>query len=585
MARRHSFPHQTQCEGAARTRRAAAGAKAAKTLRFATVAAKDWVAESLAGLKPVTAGRFIVHGAHDRAGIAPNRIGIEIEAALAFGTGHHGTTRGCLLALDRLCKSGAAARPRRAFSISAPAPACSPSPPRGALRQRVLATDIDAAAVRVARDNARLNRVGAAGRARHGERRHGAGDPRPRAVRSGLRQYPARAAAAPGRAAGQDRRARRPRRAVRPSACAGQCRARRLSRVPRSNGGSSSTAGRRWCSSAADKPLAPLPAAGGAIHKLPRCSRRISSRSRIAASAATARRGSRRCGRSSSGAASTVSSCRAPTVTRTNMCRPAPSGSPGSPASPARPALAIVLADRAVIFVDGRYTVQVRDEVDASAFTVEHLVEHPPAAVDRGESAGRRQARLFAVAAYGRWRRAARQSLRSGRRQASLPSPTIRSMPAGHDRPPPPLGAVVLHDLRYAGEDATAKLARVRADLEKITADALVVSDPQAVSLAVQHPRQRRAAHAGGARLRAWCRRRAGRRSISTAASSATTSGIASKNSPMIRARTISSAILPRSAKRNARCGSIRPPVRRRSRGSSPRTAARSCAAAIRSCR
>ena len=84
---------------------AAAGPAAAKALRFEQVAAKDWVAESLAGLKPVSAGRFIVHGAHDRAGIPFNRIGIEIEAALAFGTGHHGTTRGCLLALDRLCKT------------------------------------------------------------------------------------------------------------------------------------------------------------------------------------------------------------------------------------------------------------------------------------------------------------------------------------------------------------------------------------------------------------------------------------------------------------------------------------------------
>ena len=59
----------------------------------------DWVAQSLAGLKPVRAGRFIVHGAHDRADLRANDIGIEIEAALAFGTGHHGTTRGCLLAL------------------------------------------------------------------------------------------------------------------------------------------------------------------------------------------------------------------------------------------------------------------------------------------------------------------------------------------------------------------------------------------------------------------------------------------------------------------------------------------------------
>src|ERR1700686_5088624 len=83
---------------------AAAGKAAAKALRFERVAAKDWVRESLAGLAPVAPGRFIVHGAHDRARIPFNRIGIEIEAALAFGTGHHGTTRGCLLALDRLCK-------------------------------------------------------------------------------------------------------------------------------------------------------------------------------------------------------------------------------------------------------------------------------------------------------------------------------------------------------------------------------------------------------------------------------------------------------------------------------------------------
>ena len=79
--------------------------------------------------------------------------------------------------------------------------------------------------------------------------------------------------------------------------------------------------------------------------------------------------------------------------------------------------VAIVLADRAVLFVDGRYTVQARDEVDAAAFAIEHLVEHPPPAVDRRESAGRRQARLFAVAAHRRRRRAAGQSLRSGRRQ------------------------------------------------------------------------------------------------------------------------------------------------------------------------
>ena len=93
----------------------AAGAAAAKALHFDLVEAADWVRDSLAGLAPVSAGRFIVHGAHDRAGIPANRIGIEIEAALAFGTGHHGTTRGCLLAFDRLCKKAERATARSTY--------------------------------------------------------------------------------------------------------------------------------------------------------------------------------------------------------------------------------------------------------------------------------------------------------------------------------------------------------------------------------------------------------------------------------------------------------------------------------------
>jgi ribosomal protein L11 methyltransferase len=183
----------------------AAGDAAADALRFERVAATDWVRESLAGLAPVVAGRFIVHGAHDRARIPQNRIGIEIEAALAFGTGHHGTTRGCLLALDWLCK--VSSKRRRAPAYSSPckgeddpsiarigwgsvhrvrtptrlASARRPPPFRGrnlsildlgtgsgvlaiaaarALRQRVLATDIDGSAVRAACANAGFNRVG-----------------------------------------------------------------------------------------------------------------------------------------------------------------------------------------------------------------------------------------------------------------------------------------------------------------------------------------------------------------------------------------------------------------------------------------
>src|ERR1700685_2200273 len=72
----------------------------ADSVIFAPVEDKDWVRASLEGLVPVAAGRFLIHGSHDRDRVPLNRIGIEIEAALAFGTGHHGTTRGCLLLLD-----------------------------------------------------------------------------------------------------------------------------------------------------------------------------------------------------------------------------------------------------------------------------------------------------------------------------------------------------------------------------------------------------------------------------------------------------------------------------------------------------
>jgi ribosomal protein L11 methyltransferase len=135
---------------------ATAGNAAAKALRFERLTATDWVRESLAGLAPVSAGRFIVHGAHDRARIPFNRIGIEIEAALAFGTGHHGTTRGCLLALDSLCKS----RPRRRILDLGTGSGVLAIAAARAWRQPVLATDIDGSAVRAARANAALNRAG-----------------------------------------------------------------------------------------------------------------------------------------------------------------------------------------------------------------------------------------------------------------------------------------------------------------------------------------------------------------------------------------------------------------------------------------
>lgn len=131
---------------------AAAGANAGKALRFARIAAKDWVAESLLGLKPVAAGRFVIHGAHDR-GRARDRIGIEIEAAQAFGTGHHGSTRGCLLALDRLCKR---VKARRILDLGTGSGVLAIAAAKS-LRRRVVASDIDGHAARIARDNVRLN--------------------------------------------------------------------------------------------------------------------------------------------------------------------------------------------------------------------------------------------------------------------------------------------------------------------------------------------------------------------------------------------------------------------------------------------
>jgi ribosomal protein L11 methyltransferase len=125
-------------------------------LSFERVAVTDWVASSLAGLTPVRVGRFVVHGAHDRGKFSPNTIGIEVEAALAFGTGHHGTTRGCLAAIERIAR---VRRPRRILDLGTGTGVLAIAAARS-MRRPVVAGEIDPWAVLAARINARANRAG-----------------------------------------------------------------------------------------------------------------------------------------------------------------------------------------------------------------------------------------------------------------------------------------------------------------------------------------------------------------------------------------------------------------------------------------
>jgi ribosomal protein L11 methyltransferase len=134
----------------------AANDSVAQGIVFDTIEAKDWVKASLEGLAPVPAGRFVVHGHHDRSRIPPNKQGIEIEAALAFGTGHHGTTRGCLLLLDDVLKKK---RPQRVLDLGSGTGVLAIAAAK-ALRRHILASDIDPPSVIAARENARLNSVG-----------------------------------------------------------------------------------------------------------------------------------------------------------------------------------------------------------------------------------------------------------------------------------------------------------------------------------------------------------------------------------------------------------------------------------------
>jgi ribosomal protein L11 methyltransferase len=121
---------------------------------------RDWVAQVRRELHPVHAGRFTVHGGHDSHRVGPNRIGLRIEAAMAFGTGHHATTQGCLLLIDWLARRniGRGVRPRRVADIGCGTGVLAMAAAR-VWRARVIATDIDEVAAATARENVRANRL------------------------------------------------------------------------------------------------------------------------------------------------------------------------------------------------------------------------------------------------------------------------------------------------------------------------------------------------------------------------------------------------------------------------------------------
>jgi ribosomal protein L11 methyltransferase len=114
----------------------------------------DWVAKVRRELAPVEAGRFFLHGSHDADRVPPGRVSLMIEAAVAFGTGHHGTTQGCLRALDRLAQDGFV--PRRVADIGCGTAVLAMAAAR-VWPGPVIASDIDAVAVEVARANVAVN--------------------------------------------------------------------------------------------------------------------------------------------------------------------------------------------------------------------------------------------------------------------------------------------------------------------------------------------------------------------------------------------------------------------------------------------
>lgn len=128
----------------------------ARPFAVSRVEERDWVAQVRRELHPIEAGRFTLFGGHDVHRIGVNRVGLRIEAAMAFGTGHHATTQGCLLLLELLLRRGLV--PRRTADIGCGTGVLAIAALRTGCRFAVL-SDIDQVAVATARENLRANRT------------------------------------------------------------------------------------------------------------------------------------------------------------------------------------------------------------------------------------------------------------------------------------------------------------------------------------------------------------------------------------------------------------------------------------------
>jgi ribosomal protein L11 methyltransferase len=138
-----------------------AAAHGAKPFTVSELPETDWVAHVRRELHPVEAGRFFVYGSHDADRLPDDKVGLLIEAAMAFGTGHHGTTQGCLEAFDALLAEGVA--PKNIIDVGCGTAVLAIAAAKE-LPDPVIASDIDAVAVEVAEANAAAN--GVAGRVR-----------------------------------------------------------------------------------------------------------------------------------------------------------------------------------------------------------------------------------------------------------------------------------------------------------------------------------------------------------------------------------------------------------------------------------